>query len=315
MNISDWTLEPRLRRFVLEDYQGPVARWCPSCGNHAILLALQRLCLSAQLAPEKTVVVSGIGCSSRLPHHMNTYGFHSLHGRALPIACGIRARRPDLHIFVITGDGDCCAIGAGHWLNALRLNMKMTVLLLDNGVYGLTKKQTSPTSPKGFHSNTHPSGAPLSALNPLATAISVTNASFVAQCADWIPDHLFATLKRAHVHEGLSFIRIRQRCPHFMGDFWDDYVKDPQKQCLLSDPAGVEIGEEIKKIYPNQLAHDPRNLGAAIELALQNEPLALGLLYLNVGAESYDSYAHRGLICSTQEKLTALNREFDKFSV
>lgn len=315
MNVSDWTLEPRLRRFVLEDYQGPVARWCPSCGNHGILLALQRLCLEFQLPPEKTVVVSGIGCSSRLPHHMNTYGFHSLHGRALPVACGVRARRPDLHVFVITGDGDCCAIGAGHWLSALRYNMKMTVLLLDNSVYGLTKKQTSPTSPKGLNSNTHPLGAPLSPLNPLATAMSVTNASFIAQCADWIPEHLYATLRRAHTHAGLSFIRIRQRCPHFMGDYWDSFVKDPQKQCLLTDDAGVAVGEDIRNIYTRQMAHNPRSLGAAMELSLQSDPLPLGLLYLNESAECYEDYAHKGIISSAEEKLAALNREFDKFAV
>ena len=115
MNMTDWTLEPRLREFSLDDYQGATPRWCPSCGNHTIIRCLQKLCKDCSLPPEKTVVVSGIGCSSRLPHHMGTYGFHSLHGRALPVACGIRSRRPDLHIFVVTGDGDCCAIGTAQY--------------------------------------------------------------------------------------------------------------------------------------------------------------------------------------------------------
>ena len=154
MNMTDWTLEPRLREFELGDYLGAAPRWCPSCGNHTVLKCLQKLCKDLNLPPEKTVVVSGIGCSSRLPHHMGTYGFHSLHGRALPVAEGIRARRHDLSIFVVTGDGDCCAIGAGHWIHALRYNMKMTVLLLDNNIYGLTKKQTSPTTPAQTRTNT-----------------------------------------------------------------------------------------------------------------------------------------------------------------
>ena len=108
---------------------------------------------------KETVVVSGIGCSSRFPHYMKTYGFHGLHGRAFPVACGVKSRRPDLHVFVVTGDGDCCAIGAGHWVHALRYNMDMTVILLDNNVYGLTKNQTSPTTRLGEHTNTHPHGA------------------------------------------------------------------------------------------------------------------------------------------------------------
>ena len=131
--------------------------------------------------------VSGIGCSSRFPHHLKTYGFHGLHGRALPVAEGIKIRRPDLHVIVSTGDGDCCSIGAGHWIHAIRYNMDMTVLMHDNCIYGLTKMQASPTSPQGLKSNTSPRGSVLAPLNPLMTALSVPNASFVAQAADWIP--------------------------------------------------------------------------------------------------------------------------------
>src|SRR5574340_163607 len=115
----------------INDYEGAVARWCGGCGDHAILTAVQKLCRDEQLAPEKTVFVSGIGCSSRFPHYMKTYGFHGLHGRALPVATGVRSRRPDLNIFVATGDGDCCAIGTAHWIHAIRYNMDMTILLLD----------------------------------------------------------------------------------------------------------------------------------------------------------------------------------------
>ena len=312
---TNWTLEPRLRHFVLEDYQGPTPRWCPSCGNHSVIAAVQRLCRDLQLAPEKTVVVSGIGCSSRLPHHMNTYGVHSLHGRAFPFACGVRARRPDLNIFVVTGDGDCCAIGTAHWIHAIRYNMKMTVLLLDNSIYGLTKKQTSPTSPKHTFTNTHPLGSPLEPINPLSIAVSVTNASFVAQTVDWIPDHLYETLKRATAHDGFAFVRIRQRCPHFMAGAWDEYQKNPNKIQLLTHPDGVPVSDTISNIYTQTREHDPHNLAEAHEIAQQNDPLPLGLLYYNPNADHYDRFTQQGLIMSPEEKLEALEKEFDKYAV
>ena len=172
----------------LEDYQGGVPRWCKGCGDNAILAAMQRLCRDEGLRPEKTVFVSGIGCSSRLPHYMRTYGFHGIHGRALPIAEGIKLARPDLHVFVNTGDGDCCSIGAAHWIHAIRYNMNLTVLLHDNHIYGLTKKQASPTSPVGTKSNTTPRGSYLDAMSPLTVTLGIQNASFVAQAVDWIPE-------------------------------------------------------------------------------------------------------------------------------
>ncbi len=139
----------------LEDYQGGVPRWCTGCGDNAILAAVQRLCRDEDLAPENTVFVSGIGCSSRFPHYMKTYGFHGIHGRAFPVAEGIKMARPDLNVFVNTGDGDCCSIGAAHWIHAIRYNMNMTVILHDNHVYGLTKKQASPTSPQRLEEQHH----------------------------------------------------------------------------------------------------------------------------------------------------------------
>ena len=169
---------------ALEDYQSGVPRWCTGCGDNAILTAVQRLCRDEGLRPEKTVFVSGIGCSSRFPHYMKTYGFHGIHGRAFPIAEGVKMARPDLTVFVNTGDGDCCSIGAAHWIHALRYNMNMTVFLHDNQIYGLTKKQASPTSPIGTKSNTTPRGSYLDALNPLTVALGVSNASFVAQAVE-----------------------------------------------------------------------------------------------------------------------------------
>ena len=146
---GDWSLEVKDRYFTLEDYTGAVPRWCTGCGDHGILAAVHRVCRDAQLKPEKTVAVSGIGCSSRFPHYMKTYGFHGLHGRALPVATGIKLARPELEVFAVMGDGDCCSIGAGHWVHAVRYNVDMVALLLDNNIYGLTKNQTSPTTPQG----------------------------------------------------------------------------------------------------------------------------------------------------------------------
>jgi len=196
-------IEPAARVCTIEDYQGAQARWCPGCGDHSVLSAVQRLARDQQLLPERTVVVSGIGCSSRFPHYISTYGFHGLHGRAFPVAEGIRSRRPDLHMFVVTGDGDCCAIGTGHWIHAVRYNMDLTVLLLDNNIYGLTKNQTSPTTRTGEKSNTHPSGSSLPPLNPIAVTLGITNASFVAQTIDWNPPHLYSTIRAAYEHRGL----------------------------------------------------------------------------------------------------------------
>ena len=191
------------QHYELEDYQSGVPRWCTGCGDNAILAAVQRLCRDEDLRPEKTMFVSGIGCSSRFPHYMKTYGFHGIHGRALPVAEGIKMARPDLNVFVNTGDGDCCSIGAAHWIHAIRYNMNMTVMLHDNQIYGLTKKQASPTSPRGTKSNTTPRGSYLEALQPLTVTLGVQNVSFVAQAVDWIPEVLYDIILKAYRHKGL----------------------------------------------------------------------------------------------------------------
>ena len=197
--------------YTLKDYEGAQPRWCSGCGDSAILTAMQRLCRDEQLPPEKTVFVSGIGCSSRFPHYMGTYGFHGLHGRALPIAEGIKIRRPDLNVFVNMGDGDCCSIGTAHWIHAIRYNMNMVAVVHDNSVYGMTKKQASPTTPQGLVTNTTPKGAWLQPLNILSTTLGVTNASFVANTVEWIPDLLYDVIKQAYAHQGLAFVRVVQR--------------------------------------------------------------------------------------------------------
>lgn len=311
----DWVCEIPPRHFVLEDYEGATPRWCPGCGDHSVLTAVQKLVRDYQLPPEKIAVVSGIGCSSRFPHYMKTYGFHGLHGRALPVACGVRSRRPDLHVFVATGDGDCCAIGTAHWIHAIRYNMKMTVMLLDNNIYGLTKKQTSPTSRLAQQSNTHPGGATLSPLNPLSVILGIRNASFLAQTVDWNPVHVTATLKQAYEHEGLSFVRILQRCPHYMDHVWDDVQQDPSKLLLLTHENGIPVDQSLTRAFPNRVEHDPSDLKAARDYAASDMPIPIGLLYRNENAERYDKIAQQGIGTSVEKKLGAVQHEIDRFLV
>ena len=311
----DWSLDVPHRYFSMEDYEGGVSRWCPGCGDNAVLTAVQRICRDEQLQPEKIVCVSGIGCSSRFPHYMHTYGFHGLHGRALPVACGIKSRRPDLDVWVATGDGDCCSIGAGHWLHAVRYNMNMVVMLFDNAVYGLTKMQTSPTSPKGLRTNTHPEGGWLPPLNPLTATLGFSNNSFVAQTVDWNPAHLLATLQAAHKHDGLSFVRIMQRCPGFMPKMFEEQQQDPSKILLLTHEAGIQVDPAVAKMFENQLEHDPLDMTTAQDIAAREDLIPIGLLYGNQSRPRYEEYTTRGMSMSTQDRLDALNRELERFAV
>ena len=312
---TDWPEEAAPRYFTLEDYVGQAPRWCPGCGDLAVLTAVQRLCRDEQLEPEKTVFVSGIGCASRFPHYMKAYGFHGLHGRALPVASGIRARRPDLHIFVSTGDGDCCAIGAGHWVHAIHTNMKMVVLLLDNSVYGLTKNQTSPTSGRGQKTNTHPRGSPLEPIDPIQTTLGITNASFVAQTVDWNPPHLLATLTAAHHHPGLAFVRIVQRCPHFPAESVELLRTDPSQLLLLEHPDGIPADDAVKAAFKNRREHDPSDIDAARVLAGREGGVPIGLLYRNEAADRYDLSSVEGLATPRKEKIEALREELNRYRV
>src|SRR5210317_1627111 len=230
----DCALDIPHKYYTLENYEKGVARWCPGCGDHAVLTAVQRLCRDKQLPPEDTVFVSGIGCSSRFPHYMGTYGFHGLHGRALPIAQGVKIRRPDLHVFVNMGDGDCCSIGTAHWIHAIRYNMNLTVIVHDNEVYGLTKKQASPTSPVGMKTNTTPYGSILQPLKMLSTTLGVSNVSFVANTVVWIPQSLNDILREAFHHKGFSFIRVLQRCPAYLPHLFDRYTSAPDSILYLN---------------------------------------------------------------------------------
>jgi 2-oxoglutarate ferredoxin oxidoreductase subunit beta len=312
---ADWPLDVAPRYFTLEDYEGAEPRWCPGCGDLAVLTAVQRICRDEQLPPEKVVAVSGIGCSSRFPHYMKTYGFHGLHGRAFPVACGIKSRRPDLTLWVATGDGDCCSIGTAHWIHAIRYNMDMTVMLFDNHVYGLTKNQTSPTSPLGLATNTHPQGAWLPPINPISATLGVTNVSFVAQTVDWNPAHLLATLQAAYRHKGFSFVRILQRCPTYTGKMYDEMQQDPSHLKLLTHDNGINLDSAVAKMYKNQQEHNPLDMDEAKRLAEQHDPLPFGLIYCNPDRPCYGDYTTRGLDMSVEDRLSALDKELDRFAV
>ena len=299
--------------YTLGEYEAAQPRWCPGCGDHGILSSMQRLLVAEQLQPENTVFVSGIGCSSRFPHYMKTYGFHGIHGRALPVATGIRLSRPELTIFVVMGDGDCTSIGAAHWLHATRYNMDMTALLLDNNIYGLTKNQTSPTTPQGVKSNTQPRGSFLPPLNPIEATLGITNASFVAQTAEWLPAHMYATLREAHRHRGFSFVRILQRCPVYTPQIFQLAVRQPDLIELLVHDDGVVV-PELDRTYTRQLRHDPRDLDGARRLAEPTDGIRLGVFFRDDTRPRYDDL--RRVAPQTKENMISLlNQELDRYAV
>jgi 2-oxoglutarate/2-oxoacid ferredoxin oxidoreductase subunit beta len=196
-------------------------RWCPGCGDYGILLAVQMLMPDLGVKPENTVFVSGIGCSSRFPYYMNTYGIHGIHGRAPAIATGVAVARPDLDVWVITGDGDGLSIGGNHLIHALRRNVNLTILLFNNRIYGLTKGQYSPTSELGKVTKSTPAGSIDPPFNPLAVALGA-EASFVARTHDLDRKHMIEVFRAAHAHRGASFVEIFQNCNVFNDGAFDD---------------------------------------------------------------------------------------------
>jgi 2-oxoglutarate ferredoxin oxidoreductase subunit beta len=189
-------------------------RWCPGCGDYSILAQMKKALAGLGTPREKMVFVSGIGCSSRFPYYMNTYGFHSIHGRAPTVATGLKTARPDLQVWVITGDGDGLSIGGNHLIHAIRRNVDMKILLFNNEIYGLTKGQYSPTSRTGTRTKSSPLGSIDNPLRPLSLAIGA-EATFVARTVDVDINHLTETLRRASAHKGTAFIEIYQNCKIF----------------------------------------------------------------------------------------------------
>lgn len=201
-------------------------RWCPGCGDYSILAQMKKTLPSLGMPREKIVFISGIGCASRFPYYMNTYGIHSIHGRAPAFATGLKAVRPDLMVWVITGDGDALSIGGNHLMHAIRRNLDINIVLFNNRIYGLTKGQYSPTSPLGKKTKTSPMGAIDNPLHPLSIAIGC-EATFVARSVDTHIKHLGGVLQRAAEHCGTSFVEVYQNCNVFNDGAWQ-YASDRQ---------------------------------------------------------------------------------------
>ena len=189
-------------------------RWCPGCGDYSILAQTQRILPELGIPKENIVFISGIGCSSRLPYYMNTYGFHTIHGRAPTIASGVKAAHPELSVWVITGDGDALSIGGNHFIHLMRRNFDINVLLFNNRIYGLTKGQYSPTSEQGKITKSTPMGSLDNPFNPISLALA-SGATFVGRSLDRDPEHLRRVIKAAFEHKGTSFIEIYQNCNIF----------------------------------------------------------------------------------------------------
>jgi 2-oxoglutarate ferredoxin oxidoreductase subunit beta len=242
-------------------------RWCPGCGDYSILAQMKKVLATVGIPREKVVFVSGIGCSSRFPYYMGTYGVHSIHGRAPAVATGIKVANPELSVWVVTGDGDGLSIGGNHLLHAIRRNMDMNILLFDNRIYGLTKGQYSPTTPFGRRTRSTPAGSIDYPLHPLSVAIGA-EATFVARSIDVHVKHLGYVLQRAAEHKGTSFIQIYQNCVIF-NDGAFEYATD--KTTKFDNVIEIEhgkpltFGKDVKRgIRLNGLTPEVVDLGSEI---------------------------------------------------
>ena len=211
-------------KFTKKDFASDQdVKWCPGCGDYSILSQIQKTMPALGIAPENLVFVSGIGCSSRFPYYMETYGFHSIHGRAMTLASGIRITNPDLSVWVITGDGDALSIGGNHFLHTLRRNFDINVVLFNNRIYGLTKGQYSPTSEQGKITKSSPDGAIDHPINPVRAAIAA-EATFVGRAFDTDTKHLPALLERLSRHKGIGFLEVFQNCNIFNDKAFENFT-------------------------------------------------------------------------------------------
>ncbi len=221
-------------------------RWCPGCGDYAILAALQSFMPDLGIPKEKIVFISGIGCAARFPYYMETYGVHSIHGRAPAIATGLSTSRPDLSVWVVTGDGDALSIGGNHLIHALRRNVNLKILLFNNEIYGLTKGQYSPTSPIGTRTKSTPMGSLDYPFNPLSIAIGA-EASFVGRSIDTDRKHLTETLRAAAEHKGSAFVEIFQNCNIYNDGAFDFVREDKTNRIYLEHGQPIRFGEDGEK--------------------------------------------------------------------
>jgi 2-oxoglutarate ferredoxin oxidoreductase subunit beta len=230
-------------RYTKKELIADQPTWCPGCGDFSILSVYFKLMEKLQVPHEKIISVAGIGCSSRFPYFVNAHGAHFLHGRAVAFATGIALTRPDLHVFVFGGDGDAFSIGGNHLDHAARKNIKMTYLIMDNEVYGLTKKQTSPTSPLGFKSKTDPTGAIDQPINPMKKVIAA-GATFVARTHSHLPNHVMEIMEKAMAHDGFSVIECLSECTEFYPGAFD--AANPRKGGRFElVPANHDVTDEL----------------------------------------------------------------------
>jgi len=246
--------------------------WCPGCGDFAVLNAVAKALATMELPNEKVAVVSGIGCSSRLPGYLNAYGFNAIHGRALPIAAGLKLSRPDITVLAVGGDGDIFSIGGNHLPHVARRNIDLTCIVMDNGIYGLTKGQVSPTTPIGEKTITTVYGSIEDPIQPLKLLLSY-EASFVAQSTSLDLNHLVAMLVAAMRHKGFSFVNVRSPCVTYRGKDQYDIIRQRSK-------------------YIDQLPdYDPTDMRTAWHHAITPEYISLGILY----QKPRDTYDQRQL--------------------
>lgn len=289
-------------------------RWCPGCGDYAILKCMQRTLPELGVRPENTVFVSGIGCSSRFPYYMATYGFHTIHGRAPSIATGLKLARPELDVWLITGDGDALSIGGNHTMHLLRRNVNMQILLFNNEIYGLTKGQYSPTSRPGTKSPSTPFGSVDRAANPCGFALG-SGARFVARTIDTAQKHMPVMFKRAYEHQGASFVEIFQNCVVYNDGIFDNFTAKPvaaDTQLLLENGQpmiygkdknkGLILNRDTLRLEPvvigengitqaDIIVHDETNKSVAmmlVEMPQDIFPVALGVIYCDP-APTFDS--------------------------
>jgi 2-oxoglutarate ferredoxin oxidoreductase subunit beta len=284
-------------------------RWCPGCGDYAILASLQSLMPELGLDRERIVFISGIGCAARFPYYMQTYGMHSIHGRAPAIATGLAATRPDLSVWVVTGDGDALSIGGNHLIHALRRNVNIKILLFNNQIYGLTKGQYSPTSMQGTVSGSTPLGSVDYPFNPLSVALGA-EATFVARAIDTDKQGLTSVLRRAAAHCGTAFVEIYQNC-NIYNDGAFDFVRE-QKENRLYLEHGSPAGD-------TGIVHDETDLATAFALSrvthAEHGVVPLGV-FRAVERASYDELVQAQLDAAGGERdLAALVASGDTWDV
>ncbi len=277
-----------------KDFASPVPiRWCPGCGDYSILTAMQGVLPSLGIAKEKFVFVSGIGCSSRFPYYMNTYGFHTIHGRAPAVATGVKLANPDLQVWVITGDGDALSIGGNHFIHALRRNIDLKIVLFNNRIYGLTKGQFSPTSAVGTVSPSTPYGSVDSPLSPLSLALGA-EAGFVARTSDNDVKHMTEVFQAAAAYKGAAIIEVLQNCVIFADDVHEAYYgRDAKLDQLLYLKNGqpMRFGKEKEKgLVLDGLTLATKTNPSDQEVYVHDEKEASGMLAYQLSRLTYPEH-------------------------